>query len=340
MMRFRNLYIILFVFGLFKFSFAQEEYIVNQTKYMQKANPSYFGMNQLNRVGVLYGSLKVNDANTLDNRYFFGSMAFQDNNFSIGIDINQFKMGNIGMVNSVANLSYIYKLQLSNYTFFLPSVTIGMISSNVDVNNLLFEDQITSSLGSGFIATQSADPLAPLISSVSEFDLGASFLIHSEEFLVGLTLKHLRKPNISFNKEADITLPIQIGIQGGYEFDINPYERRFLPRYSYLFTYANIVKSGEAIYIGLAQDFQLGEFSIGLTQQAGSVNSFGLNNFGMTLGLAFENFDFGVHYNFPFREPGKVYSPSIFEFSVIFDFSIYRRNNRGLYKRLQIDNYY
>ena len=88
------------------------------------------------------------------------------------------------------------------------------------------------------------------------------------------------------------------------------------------------------------QDFQLGEFSIGLTQQAGSVNSFGLNNFGMTLGLAFENFDFGVHYNFPFRQPGKVYSPSIFEFSVIFDFSIYRRNNRGLYKRLQIDNYY
>ena len=150
MMNFRNLYIILFVFGLIKFSFAQEEYIVNQTKYMQKANPSYFGMNQLNRVGVLYGSLKVNDANTLDNRYFFGSMAFQDNNFSIGIDINQFKIGNIGMVNSVANLSYIYKLQLSNYTFFLPAVTIGMITSNVDVNNLLFEDQITSSLGSGF----------------------------------------------------------------------------------------------------------------------------------------------------------------------------------------------
>ena len=37
---------------------------------------------------------------------------------------------------------------------------------------------------------------------------------------------------------------------------------------------------------------------------------------------------------------GKVFSPSMFELSVIFDFSIYRRNNRGLYKRLQIDNYY
>jgi hypothetical protein len=58
------------------------------------------------------------------------------------------------------------------------------------------------------------------------------------------------------------------------------------------------------------------------------------------MGLALENFDFGIHYNFPNRKPGTVYSPSIFELSIIFDFSIYRRNNRGLYKKLQIDNYY
>ena len=56
--------------------------------------------------------------------------------------------------------------------------------------------------------------------------------------------------------------------------------------------------------------------------------------------MALENFDFGINYGFPNRKPGKVYSPSIFELSIIFDFSIYRRNNRGLYKKLQIDNYY
>ena len=338
-MNFRNLYTIIFVLSLVKFSWAQEEYIVNQTKYLQKANPSFFGMNQLNRVGVLYNSLKVNDATVLNNKYFYGSMAFQENNFSIGLDVNTFSINNIGLVNNLASISYIYKIQLSNYTFFLPSVSIGLGSINVDVSNLLFEDQILTQ-GLGYTVTSSKDALAPLISGVNYMDLGASFLVHSEEFMVGLTLKHLNKPNVSFNKESDVVKPIQIGIQGGYEFNINPYERRFLPRYSYLFTFANIVKYGEAIYIGLAQDFQLGEFSIGLTQQAGSVQSFGLNNVGMTMGLAFENFDFGLHYNFPFRKPGTVYSPSMFEISVIFDFSIYRRNNRGLYKRLQIDNYY
>jgi hypothetical protein len=92
--------------------------------------------------------------------------------------------------------------------------------------------------------------------------------------------------------------------------------------------------------MNLAQTFQLGEFSIGFVQQASSVESFALNNIGLTMSLSVENFEFGINYNFPIRNINTVYSPSIFELSVIFDFSIYRRNNRGLYKMLQIDNYY
>ena len=34
-----------------------------------------------------------------------------------------------------------------------------------------------------------------------------------------------------------------------------------------------------------------------------------------------------------------VYAPSVFELYFSFDFSPFRRNNRGVYKRLQIDNY-
>lgn len=134
--------------------------------------------------------------------------------------------------------------------------------------------------------------------------------------------------------------PISIGIQAGYEFNINPFERSLLPRFSYLYTFLNLNKYGDSTYISLAEEFQFGEFSFGFTQQAASVNSFALNNIGLTMGLALENFDFGIHYNFPNRKPGTVFSPSIFELSIIFDFSIYRRNNRGLYKKLQIDNYY
>jgi hypothetical protein len=217
-------------------------------------------------------------------------------------------------------------------------VTLGLGSSRVNVENLIFEDQLN--MATGFISTESIDPLAPIISQVNYFDLGASFIIHNEYYLVGLSLKHLNKPNISYNKEVPYAKPIAIGLQGGYEFNINPYERTLLPRFSYLYTFLNFTKYGESMYINIAEDFQFGEFSIGFTQQASSVNSFALNNIGLTMGLALENFDFGINYNFPNRKPGTVFSPSIFEISIIFDFSIYRRNNRGLYKKLQIDNYY
>lgn len=317
---------------------SQEDYIVNQVKFLQKSNASFFGMNQLNRVGVLFNSLKINDQSNMDNKYAFGSIAFQDKNFSIGFDVNSFKINDIGLTNSLVNLSYIYKIQLSNYTYFLPGVTLGLGSSSINVENLIFADQLNMS--TGFISTESIDPLAPLISDINFFDLGASFIIHNEFYMLGLSLKHLNKPNISFNKEVPYTKPIRISLQAGYEFDINPFERGFLPQYSYLYTFLNLVKYGEALYIGLNEEFQLGEFSVGFTQQTGSVNSFSLNNFGMTVGLALENFDFGLHYNFSNQKVGKVFSPSLFELSIIFDFSIYRRNNRGIYKKLQIDNYY
>ena len=65
-------------------------------------------------------------------------------------------------------------------------------------DNLIFEDQLNMS--TGFISTETIDPLAPLIANINYFDLGASFIIHNEFYMIGLSLKHLNKPNISNNK--------------------------------------------------------------------------------------------------------------------------------------------
>ncbi len=353
----KNIFLLLFIFNFLPlYLIGQDDYVVNQAKFLQKSNPSFYGMNQLNRVGVLYNSIRVNDNIGMDNKFIFGSIAFQDKNFSLGFDINSFKLNTIGLTNSFATATFVYKIQLGNYLFLLPAISASWISSRVNPDNLTFGDQLDIS---GFEASTSGDPLAGNLPSVGEYDMGASFIIHNEFFLAGLSLKHLAQPNMSFNQEAEDILPIRVSLQAGYEFEINPYERSYLPRYSYLYTFINAVKYGESIYIGLGEEFQLGEFAIGFTQQVSMIKSitktpadrtagspgtesqsFSLNNIGVTLGMALENFDFGINYNFPNRTPGKVFSPSIFELSIIFDFSIYRRNNRGLYKKLQIDNYY
>ena len=53
-MRIRIIYLLLFVFYVLNsYIYSQDDYIVNQAKFLQKTNPSFYGMNQLNRVGVL-----------------------------------------------------------------------------------------------------------------------------------------------------------------------------------------------------------------------------------------------------------------------------------------------
>jgi hypothetical protein len=117
--------LILILMSLSIKGYCQEDYIVNQAKFMQKTNPSFFGVNQLNRVGVLYNSLKINESIAMDNKYAFGSIAFQDKNFSLGFDVNSFRINETGLISSLVNFSYVYKIQLSNYTYFLPSVSLG-----------------------------------------------------------------------------------------------------------------------------------------------------------------------------------------------------------------------
>ena len=70
--------------------------------------------------------MKLNEFDKMDNKYAFGALAFQNLDFSLGVDINSFKIQNTGLTINLANLSYVYKLQFDNDLFFLPAVTIGL----------------------------------------------------------------------------------------------------------------------------------------------------------------------------------------------------------------------
>ena len=92
-------------------------------------------------------------------------------------------------------------------------------------------------------------------------------------------------------------------------------------------------------YANLAEEFQFDNFSIGLNQLVANTDQFTFNALGLNLGLKVENFDFVFQYNFSFQIESKVFTPSIFELYLVFDFSPFRRNQRGYLNRLQINNY-
>lgn len=127
---------------------------------------------------------------------------------------------------------------------------------------------------------------------------------------------------------------------GAYEFNVNPFERVFFPKYSFLLAYGSLTKIGNSYRMFLSQELQLGEFSVGVNQQFSYLKNFSMNNFGISVGLSLENFDIGLIYDFGVKNVDKVFAPSVFELYLTFDFSKFRRNNRGLFKRLQTDNYF
>ena len=89
----------------------------------------------------------------------------------------------------------------------------------------------------------------------------------------------------------------------------------------------------------MTQEVLLSSLSLSLNQRFSFANTFNFNSLGFGIGIAVENFDFGVQFNAPIRKINRVYSSNVFELYFSFDFSPFRRNNRGVFKRLQIDNY-
>ena len=318
--------------------FSQNENYAGVATFIQKKNPSYFGFNNLNKIGVLYNSIEVSQNNLMDTKYVFGSLSFDDQKFSLGVDINSFKINESGLTITDLRLTYVYKLKVGTNSFLLPSLSTGFTSSRLNTQNVIFEDQLNSV--TGFVNTESIDPLADLQGSTRYFNVAASFLLHNEKYLAGVSFQNLNQPNNSFNKEVINKLPISYQLVGGYEWSLNPYENNFWPARSYLFFFSSLDFFNQNIFITTAQDLLIGPFSLGINQRISRTSSrLALNSVGFSVGMALENFDFGLFYQLPIQST-TVNAPKIFELQVTFNFSKFRRNNKGNYKRLQTDNYF
>ena len=111
-----------------------------------------------------------------------------------------FRRFSVGFKKNDLNLSYIYKVELGNELWFLPSVNVGFVSKNLNPSELIFEDQINSI--TGYINQESIDPLSEFFFSKNYTDLGASFLIHNTDFLIGINFDYLNKPNVAYDSDV------------------------------------------------------------------------------------------------------------------------------------------
>lgn len=263
---------------------AQSEFIVNQSKFYQVENPSAFGLNFTNKIGVLYNTATISQDNQLDDKYFFGALPFQNQRFALGIDLISYEIQNVDLISTNARLNFVYVIQMNSSIYFLPSISLGFNNVSFQLSDFIFEDYINKR--TGFISSETTDPLGQRIGRVNYLDLGASLLVHSDTFFVGLSFFHLNQPNVSFEKEGDENLPIALSFQGGVEFDINPYQRGLLPDNSYLFLYNSIRFLDQRTHLNLTQEVQLNSLSLNLNQRLSLYDNLNFNSLGFGVGIA------------------------------------------------------
>ncbi len=315
-------------------TYAQTSFPVSPS-IVQKINPSVHGLNLNSKAGVMFSNINYGDGFSAENNYLYGNMAFQDLNFSIGVDVNSFSLNQLGLKENSIRLSYAYNFRIGIDTYFIGGLDVGVTAQVLDPNALIFGDQINEQLGT--IVGNSIDPLATIKPSTNYFEMGASGVVYNEKFMVGIHLAHLNSPNISFNKEAEVKKEVGIILNGAVELDVNPYGRGILPQNSYFFGSIYGILHGETTRIMASQELQMNNLSLGIMQ---SMISFGENSameMGLLTTISFDSFLFKFNYTFASKSD-EFNAPSIVELGLRFNFDRFSRNTRGYYKRLSTNN--
>ena len=246
----------------------------------------------------------------------------------IGANIINQKEDLSGYSYTQINLLYSFHIQLNNDWSLFPGISFGYGFKQFNLNGLLFEDQIDISSGN-------FDPTRESFidkSSISLFDLSAGIVMYHHNAWIGLSLKHLTNPDISFLEDETAPLETFISLHGGYRFNIsesNPY--RSDSQGTYLFLTGNYMHQGPYDRFDLGAEFQISRLFIGLltaTRFNNQIDSADyLLSLNPTTGLQIDNFKIGFSYDFPVSAIGSNAGTAEITMQYLLG-NIYKRNRR------------
>jgi type IX secretion system PorP/SprF family membrane protein len=212
--------------------------------------------------------------------------------------------------------------QISDTWFFRPSISAGYGMKNYGFQNLLLEDQIN--LSNNNINTSTLDPLL-LKSQRIFFDFSSSILFNNEDSWIGLTLKHLNKPNISLTENGNVPLDIFISVHSKVLIPVfNNYRNDFYGM-SKLYLLTNFMLQGNFNRLDIGTQYIVDDqFSIGILASTNPMKNTEESPFISSVstfaGVKWLGFRFG--YSYDINTTNLLNTGGIHEFSVSYDFDI------------------
>lgn len=307
-------FIIIFILITSLKGFSQDPIHTQFFMIPESLSSSFTGAKGSTRAGIIHRVQWPGLNFSINTQYAFVDNWFEEVKSGIGISVLNHKETTTRYNFTQVNLNYAYQFQISDNWNVRPSLSVGYGAKDFGFQNLLLEDQIN--IFSGIINVNSIDPIN-LNDSVRFVDFAASVLFNNENSWVGLTLKHLNKPNISMERDGQDNLEMFMSVHGSLYLPFGDYRNS-----NKLFIIANAMKQGEYNRFDLGAKYDLDRFSFALLAATNPIKtdpkSHFLTSINAFMGLDWEGFRFGYSYDFNVTDIGR--TGGVYELSVTYDF--------------------
>ena len=278
---------------------------------------SFTGAKQSTRAGIIHRTQWPGLNFSINTQFAFVDNWFEEVKSGIGISVLNHQETTTRYNFTQVNLNYAYQFSITDDWNVRPSISVGYGSKNFGFQNLVLEDQIN--IFSGIINANSIDPIS-LNESVRFIDFSTSVLFNSENSWVGMTLKHLNKPNISMELDGQESLEMFFSIHASLYLPFGKY--RNYRNSNKLYLLANAMQQGPYNRFDLGTKYQMERFSFGLLAATNPIksdqNSHFLTSINAFVGMDWEGFRFGYSYDFNVTEIGR--TGGVYELSISYDF--------------------
>jgi type IX secretion system PorP/SprF family membrane protein len=160
-------------------------------------------------------------------RAYQTAMAAYDYNLSdvssgIGVFVLQDVAGTAGLTHRQAGVSYAYRFTVKKTKELRLGLNASYNMKSLGFSNLTFNDQL--------VTGSSVSNDAANYSRKNFLDLGAGALFNGSKVWLGVSAKHLNKPNVSMIGQQE-ALPMTLSLHGGYRYIIEGRSKTVIKKY-------------------------------------------------------------------------------------------------------------
>jgi type IX secretion system PorP/SprF family membrane protein len=317
-----KLFIIIFSCFFYSNVKAQDPIFTQYFLVPETLNPGFSGFMETTYTGIIHREQWPDLDLKIDTDYAFINTWSESMNSGIGLSILNQRENLTNYNFTQVNANYAYKVRISDDWDFRPAIEVGFGLKSFAFQNLLLEDQIN--IRTGINNSSSIDPLLKN-DKVSFFDFTAGMVFNTEDLWVGLSMKHLNKPNISFNQDGNLPLDTFFSLSTGYEFLLADYiDVLFFPYATKMFATANYMQQGRYNRLDIGASILFEKMFFGATAVTNpaknGIDGHLLTSVNLFTGLQYDHLRFGVSYDLNTSKIGK--TGGIYELSLTYQFNL------------------